>query len=113
VWLVLFNTTKSFVQPLHKTRREKEKNEKFFRFAEMSANDGTERETKPSVQGFNRFLFIPGVVVPPPERKRVTRIVFLNATHTNNPAKPEKNRSLYACVPRHHTTTTTAYLLHH
>jgi hypothetical protein len=103
VWLVLFNTTKSFVQPLHKTRREKEKNEKFFRFAEMSANDGTERETKPSVQGFNRFLFIPGVVVPPPERERVTRIVFLNATHTNNPAKPKKKTiSLCMCTTAPH-----------
>lgn len=49
----------------------------------MSANDGTERETKPSVQGFNRFLFIPGVVVPPPERERESHTNSFSECHTH------------------------------
>lgn len=61
----------------------KRKKENFFRFAEMSANDGTERETKPSVQGFNRFLFIPGVVVPPPERERESHTNSFSECHTH------------------------------
>lgn len=59
VWLVLFNTTKSFIQPLHKTRREKEKKKIFFVLLKCRQTTGPKGRPSQAFKVLTGFYLFP------------------------------------------------------